>query len=600
MANAIKYSTSPQTLALKKGDYWIGTGDVGKGPTSSTDYWHGITPPVSGYTVYVNKASQGPSIRVANTDAQLITITNQIASQSYTSVTQCFNYFQTQSDKMVVQRDYESIITDGLVINVDAGFLPSYPQSGTTWYDLSSNDNNGTLTNGPTYDSADGGSIDLDGTDDYVDFGDKNSFTLASGFSLEVWFKVSGYSATTYNGSLISKNPDTSVNTREYVFGFSGGNVYCWAHSQQDANNYRGRYVSSTSSYISDNTWVNIIGTYDGGTGNDSFKIYINATQRDNTNFSAGSFLAMTNSANPLTIGLPNIGVGGSTYLNGNIGVARVYNRALSSSEILQNYYSLRIGRYFDPDAQTFITNAGITNSTEKNAINKLVVDLKIYNLWSKMKFIYPFVGGTSTTCKYNLVNPADTDGAYRLIFNGGLTFSSSGMTGAVNGYADTKLAPASAFSDFIQSYGVYLLENFNTYYNELGVRPAAGVNSQIVILPRHTGTFFGDLTFQRRITTSSSDSRGFFCISRTSTTDFRLYRNGSQVGATNTSTLTTLISTETSNIWLSGMNLNGSVDGASPRTKAFAYASTGLNSTEIANLYTAVQAFQTSLSRQV
>ena len=60
MPNPIKYSASAQTLALKKGNFWIGTGDVGKGPTSTTDYYNGITPPAGGYTIYLNKASGGP------------------------------------------------------------------------------------------------------------------------------------------------------------------------------------------------------------------------------------------------------------------------------------------------------------------------------------------------------------------------------------------------------------------------------------------------------------------------------------------------------------------------------------------------------------
>ena len=60
MPNAIKYSVSSETLALKKGNFYIGTGDVGKGPTSSTGYYNGVTPPAGGYTVYLNKESGGP------------------------------------------------------------------------------------------------------------------------------------------------------------------------------------------------------------------------------------------------------------------------------------------------------------------------------------------------------------------------------------------------------------------------------------------------------------------------------------------------------------------------------------------------------------
>ena len=62
MSNPIKYSTGVETLALKSGNFYIGTGDVGKGPTNTTGYYNGITPPSGDYTIYLNKASQGPSI----------------------------------------------------------------------------------------------------------------------------------------------------------------------------------------------------------------------------------------------------------------------------------------------------------------------------------------------------------------------------------------------------------------------------------------------------------------------------------------------------------------------------------------------------------
>ena len=68
-----------QSYQLKKGNFWIGTGDVSKGPTSSTGFYNGINPPSGGYTIYLNKASGGPSIYTATNDAQLISLTNLIA-----------------------------------------------------------------------------------------------------------------------------------------------------------------------------------------------------------------------------------------------------------------------------------------------------------------------------------------------------------------------------------------------------------------------------------------------------------------------------------------------------------------------------------------
>jgi hypothetical protein len=187
MPNAIKYNVSAETLALKKGNFWIGTGDVGKGPTSSTGFYNGITPPTGGYTIYLNKETGGPSIYTPNNNSELIFITNQIAGTSYTTVVECFNYYNSQTDKMVVQRDYDGIITNGLVMNFDAGYLPSYPQNGSTWYDLSGNGNSASLVNGLQFSSANGGEIYMDGGDEYIrvppstniqSYFSNNSFTI--------------------------------------------------------------------------------------------------------------------------------------------------------------------------------------------------------------------------------------------------------------------------------------------------------------------------------------------------------------------------------------------------------------------------------------
>ena len=137
MGNAIKYSLSGDTQSLNKGNFWIGVGDTGKGPTSSTSYWNGITPPASGYTIYLNRSNGVPSVYPISTNSQLISLTNSIGSQTFSTSTQCLNWFATQSDKMVVNIDYPTIVTTGLSLNLDAGFTPSYPTTGTTWYDSS-------------------------------------------------------------------------------------------------------------------------------------------------------------------------------------------------------------------------------------------------------------------------------------------------------------------------------------------------------------------------------------------------------------------------------------------------------------------------------
>ena len=97
-----------------------------------------------------------------------------------------------------------------------------------------------------------------------------------------------------------------------------------------------------------------------------------------------------------------------------------------------------------DPDAQAFITAAGITDPTQQSAINTLVTDLKGYNIWTKFKAIYPIVGGSASSHKFNLKDPRDLDAAFRLNYAIGVNHSSNGMvSNGTSGYADTFLRPA-------------------------------------------------------------------------------------------------------------------------------------------------------------
>ena len=94
-----------------------------------------------------------------------------------------------------------------------------------------------------------------------------------------------------------------------------------------------------------------------------------------------------------------------------------------------------------DPDAQAFITAASITDPTQQSAINQLVVDLKGYGVWTKMKALYPFVGGTAAQHKWNLKDPRDLDAAFRLTFTNAWTHASTGMTpNGTSAFANTFL----------------------------------------------------------------------------------------------------------------------------------------------------------------
>lgn len=310
MPNVLKYTTgAAPTRTLKKGSFYIGCDTVDYG----TSFYTGITPPSGGYTIYLNKASGGPSIYCPANDTQLIFITNQIAGTNYITANECFNYFAGQSDKMVVQRDYEGITTNGLVLNLDAGYLPSYPQNGTSWYDLGPNGNTGTLTNSPTYNSGNGGSIVFDGVDDYVN---TNFTTQLNNFTICSWFKCTGVTAW-------ARIADKSYNTG-FWFGKENTNANKWGGGVKQNSNYN-------MITLDDTNWHYLVMVRNGT----SLTVYGDGVTNNNTTTCGSGSIDST----ALSIGgTINDGGGQRDWYKGNIPIVKVYDRVLTTAEILQNY----------------------------------------------------------------------------------------------------------------------------------------------------------------------------------------------------------------------------------------------------------------------
>jgi hypothetical protein len=325
MANPIKYSTGSETLALKKGNFYIGTGDVGKGPTSSTGYYNGITPPSGGYTIYLNKNSGGPSIYTASNDAQLISLTNSIAGTSYTTANECLSYFAGQTDKICFNRDYEGIVTDGLVLNLDAGFTPSYPRSGTSIYDVSGS-NNGTLTNGPTFNSGDGGSIVFDGVNDYIQM---SNSPITNNFSYCIWVKNNG-------GGLNNPRAIVMSNGANYLdINFDSTIMFSLIFSI-GIGGWSQNIIRSESGVVSSlGVWAHYSFTYN----RQQAKIYFNGNEVASSNYTSAP---SNNYSNNFTIGRFDVG---RYNLNGFISVVQLYNRALTATEVLQNFNATK-GRF--------------------------------------------------------------------------------------------------------------------------------------------------------------------------------------------------------------------------------------------------------------
>ena len=219
------------------------------------------------------------------------------------------------------------IVTDGLVLCLDAGNPKSYSGSGTTWTDLSGNGNTGTLTNGPTYSSTNGGSLVFDGSNDYVSSPASSSLGKSINYTTSAWVKYSDVGYTSW--MTIFDSVDYGV----------GGGYMMWLSSDSPAT---GKLLSSYDNgwqygtvRIPPNIWANVCISKN----NNALSFYVNGlfdvTRTYNFNGSTSS--------TAVDIGFSNRNP--SYPFNGNIPQASIYNRALTAAEVQQNFNALR-GRY--------------------------------------------------------------------------------------------------------------------------------------------------------------------------------------------------------------------------------------------------------------
>ena len=256
------------------------------------------------------------------------------------------------------------------------------------------------------------------------------------------------------------------------------------------------------------------------------------------------------------------------------------------------NPYSF--GVPYDADAQAFFTAANITDSTQKTATNQLVLDLKAAAIWSKMKAIYPLIGGTATTHKWNLKNPTDSDPAFRLTFNGGITHDANGITSnGVNGYAETYLNDIIDLTSDNKSISMYI-RNVLTVGSPMGLIDAFGQVSNR-FYPEFAGDDYSTLGLAQSSRSIAGTQMGFFTMSKSAPGSFKYYRPG-------TSSITVSSADEPNFFGTYYLLASNNTIGAeySVGNLAFASIQESLNDTEEANFRAAVIAFETTLSRQV
>ena len=228
--------------------------------------------------------------------------------------------------------------SDGLMFYLDAGSTESYPGTGTTWYDLSGNGRNGTLVNSM---SISGGTATLaPGTSDYATIPHDATISAAAfgagnGYTLESWCRFTSFQNWT---CMISKAFGGSwSNTTSGLWMESAGNFRFVVGSNQSSNP-AGSYINGASFAASTNTWYQVVGVNDGTNA----KLYVNGVYRDQAALS-GITATRTENTNAITVGRRATGTAPSH--DGDIAIVKVYNTALTDSQILKNFNAIR-GRF--------------------------------------------------------------------------------------------------------------------------------------------------------------------------------------------------------------------------------------------------------------
>jgi hypothetical protein len=371
MPNVVKYqSGGSETHSIKKGNLWFGVGGRGYGPTDTTGFYSGIEIPDGGYAFYQGSAD-GFTYYTANNDDQLVALVNSATGNSF-NISESLHYIAQQDGMAVMKKNENQIVTDGLVFNVEASSLLSYPTTESKWYDLSGENNDGALTNGPIFNPV--GYFEFDGVDDYVSFSqitfDDTTFTT------EALIKITDFDTRRiiFGGSRFFEF--TSAGTILMKFNADGTSTFI---------NLGGHPSSSTLN----KTFLHHLVKKPGNV----YESYVNGELviTKTPPFTAYPEINITSDTS-IEHYYTSLGNNGSRDFYGNFYSAKVYNRNLSQSEILQNYYGGPIvtddlAFYFDPgnlvSYESGSTTAySMTGSYTGTLINDVELDPQKGGVW--------------------------------------------------------------------------------------------------------------------------------------------------------------------------------------------------------------------------
>ena len=355
MANGLKYSITTETETLRKGNFWLAVGDVQK-PFGT--YYTAIVPPSGGYSIYQNKPSDGPAIYVANSDAELIQYTKLIMGTTFATGPSALNWYNSQTDKMVTNIEYPQIVTNGLLLNLDAGFTPSYPRGGTSWYDTGPTGFTAYLINGPSFGASGYGNIILDGTNDLITC--DLSGNTSNSYTFSMMLNTIGMTAGTLDRrsifGVLNSSQSSPRTFRQFNMEFWGNTVRSYRGNGGTGGENVDFFQYITGAFVTPNS-LNQIAVTVYSTGS---QYYINGVL-------AGTLSTPSNLVAPFTTIV--IGSRATTPVNvwaGNVYQFSAYNRNLSSTEIFQNYQAMLprlLGENIVTNGMVYYLDAGFPNS---------------------------------------------------------------------------------------------------------------------------------------------------------------------------------------------------------------------------------------------
>ena len=546
----------------------IGSTDVSKVYIGSTEVWSSFTGLLDTYT----GAAAAYSLRQLKSG-----VTNAIeVRRASDNTTQDIGFVDGELDTTSLASFCSG--TDGFV---------------TTWYDQSGNGNDATQTtaasqpqivsSGSVITENGKPAVQFDGSDDYMTL---SSISLTDRFS--EYIVNTHTSVTSGNQSIGITRWVSTTNNRQFTLRIQSDTEYDFFISDDGSNSYSiSNYSSATvnTQYLHASE-LNL-------SESQEFEHYRNNVLISST-FSSGYSNLFNSTVN---MELCSFNGGGSPF-QGYLQEVVFYASDQSSNRTgietnINDFYSI----YYvpsDSDAQAFVsrveTAGGSLSYTESQAVDTLVSDLKDAGIWTKMKAIYPMVGASAAACAQNLKSSSFTG-----TFNGGVTFSSNGVQfNGTSGYLDTQFVPSVEFGAGNGSISVYSRTS--------GSRSAdfgryTGSQNAIVAYVSLNGrvySYFGDTgyTFQA----DTNNGLGLFNYQRTSNSNKNVFVNSTKVLNANTTF------TGWPNLFMpiGAYFLNATFQETSGREFAFAHLGDALTDTEASDFYTAVQAFQTTLSRNV